>query len=225
MSLVYNMVEIIPAIIPENLEDLREKADRVRAYVSTVQVDIMDGEFTPVASWPYNNLEQFEDLVKKGEPLLSGISYELDMMIEKPEEVVNQWIKLGARAVIIHIDSTEALDDIISRAKEKSVDVGIALRPYTDNEVLERWIPDINFVQFMGNQRIGYHGVKLDENVIRKIRDIREKHKDLIISIDIGVNFETAPKLIEAGANKLVSGSTIFNANNIKDAIQKLQRS
>ncbi len=219
------MVEIIPAIIPENLEDLREKADRVRAYVSTVQVDIMDGEFAPSKSWPYNNLGQFEDLVKERKPLLGSLPYEVDMMIEKPEEVTDQWMKLGARAIIIHIDSTEMLDDIISRAKEKSVDVGIALRPYTDNEVLERWIPDINFVQFMGNQRIGYHGVELDENVIRKIRDIREKHKNLIISIDIGVNFKTATKLIEAGANKLVSGSTIFNANNIRDAIQKLQQS
>ena len=225
MSLVYNMTEAIPAIIPKNLKDLYEKADSVREYVSTVQVDIMDGKFAPVKSWPYNDLLQFENLAKEGKPLLGNLQYELDMMIERPEKTVHKWMEIGVKAIIIHIDSTEVLDKIIQKTKERGVAVGLALRPHTDIEVLERWIQDIDFVQFMGNQKIGYHGVKLDESVIEKIRELRKKHKDLSISIDIGVNFETAPKLVEAGVNKLISGSTIFKSENIKTAIQKLQQS
>jgi len=217
------MTEVIPAIIPENLEDLYAKADRVRAYVSTVQVDIMDGKFAPITSWPYNNHEQFENLVKEGNPLLGDLSFELDMMVEKPEDVIGRWMELGAKALIIHVDSTDMLEDITARAKERGVAVGIALRPYTDNDVLERWVPDINFVQFMGNQKIGYHGVELDARVLQKIIQLREKYPKLSISVDIGVNFETAPGLIKAGANKLISGSTIFNAENINEAIKKLK--
>ncbi|MCH8049883.1 hypothetical protein IIB51_00510 [Patescibacteria group bacterium] len=217
------MTEVIPAIIPENLEDLYAKADRVRAYVNTAQVDIMDGKFAPVTSWPYNNYEQFEDLVKEGKPLLGDLSFELDMMVERPEDVIGRWMELGAKALIIHVDSTNMLENIIPRAKERRVAVGIALRPDTDNDVLERWIPDINFVQFMGNQKIGYHGVELDDRVLQKITKLRKTHPKLSISVDIGVNFETAPSLIKAGATKLVSGSTIFNAENINEAIEKLK--
>ena len=217
------MTEVIPAIIPENLEDLYAKADRVRAYVNIVQVDIMDGKFAPVTSWPYNNHEQFENLVKEGNPLLGDLSFDLDMMIERPEDVIGRWMELGAKALIIHIDSTKILEDIIPRAKERGVAVGIALRPYTNNDVLEHWIPDINFVQFMGNQKVGYHGVELDDRVLQKITKLRKKYPKLSISVDIGVNFETAPSLIKAGANKLISGSTIFNAENINEAIEKLK--
>ena len=74
----------------------------------------------------------------------------------------------------------------------------------------------------MGSQKIGYHGVELDKNVLDKIRDLRNRYKELIIGVDIGVNLETAPGLVRAGANKLVSGSTIFESSDIGGTIEAL---
>jgi len=219
------MTDVVPAIIPADLQDLYAKANKVRDYVDIVQVDIMDGKFAPSKSWPYNNLQEFENLVEIAKPLLGDLMFDVDMMVADPEDSIDEWITLGARALIIHTDSTEVIDDVIARIKEKGVAVGIALRPYTDNEVLERIVPKINFVQFMGNQKIGYHGIGLDENVLEKIRDARKRFPNLVITVDIGVNFETAPRLVEAGVNKLVSGSTIFKSENIGEAIQKLKQS
>jgi len=77
----------------------------------------------------------------------------------------------------------------------------------------------------MGNDKVGFHGVELDENVYDKIKELRKKYPKLEIAIDIGVNFETAPKLVKAGATKLISGSGIFKNKNIPEAIKKLENS
>ena len=77
----------------------------------------------------------------------------------------------------------------------------------------------------MGNDKIGYHGVELDKKVLQSIKDLRNRHRKLIISIDIGVNFDTSPLLVEAGVSKLVSGSAIYSSFDRGDAIRKLSLS
>jgi pentose-5-phosphate-3-epimerase len=84
-------------------------------------------------------------------------------------------------------------------------------------------LPQADFVQFMGNDKIGHSGVELDNSVINKIKYFHEKHHSTTIQIDIGVNEETIPKLKEAGVSRFISGSSIFNVPNIKEAITKLQ--
>lgn len=219
------MVTVVPAIISENLDDLQRQVKIVAPYVDLVQVDIMDGRFAPSLSWPYLGSQVSElRAIKSKEELLGtpGVDYELDVMIENPEVEIEGWIDAGVRTLIIHIESTLSLQDIIDRAKARGAGVALALQPETDSDVLYKWIEKIDFVQFMGSQKIGYHGVELDKNVLDKIRDLRNRYKELIIGVDIGVNLETAPELVRAGANKLVSGSTIFESSDIGGAIEKL---
>ena len=229
------MTEVIPAIIPEYFAEIREHVERVVQYVSRVQVDIMDGQFAPTKSWPFNERDRwtFEKLVHKEItlPHAKKLIYELDMMVEKPEEYIDDWIAAGFRALIIHIESTSALQSIIEKIRGKSgrrgergaIEIGIAFKPGTPLEALDEWIPHIDFVQHMGNDNIGYHGVSLDSFVLPKITRLREKYPELIIGIDIGVTTETAPLLVESGANRLVSGSAIFNSENIEETIKQFK--
>lgn len=212
------MVEVIPAIMPENLKDLNEKYSRVKEYVEIVQIDVMDGEFVLSKSFPYTESE------RAGEIPSIDFDFEVDLMISNPENIIKNWIKAGAKRVIIHIESVPRIEDAFLKIPS-DIEVGIALNTTTPNEKIYPLIEKIDFVQFMGIEKIGYQRQDFDERVIDKIADLREKFPRVIISVDGGVNLETAPKLVGAGVNRLVSGSAIFESNDIKDTINVLSLS
>ncbi len=233
------MVEIIPAIMPDNYDDLLLKAGRVKGFVSCAQIDVMDGKFVPSVSWPYDKQgkEQFKEMVKDDKmlPFWEDISYEIDLMVEHPEEVILDWVSLGARRILVHIESVNnpkeiisLIDDMLSNEKDlegrSPVEFGIAIGAQTSINVIAPYIHDIEVVQLMGIKKIGYQGEKFDEHVIDRIKDLQREYPHLIISIDGGVNFDSAPELIKAGATRLVSGSTIFNSEDIQEAIYKLKQ-
>ncbi len=222
------MTHIIPAIIPNSYEELATKASQIKGVVRRVQIDVLDGAYTETpASWPYNgvDVEAWQRLVEQqdGLPHWDALDYEIDLMTKAPEEKIEAWIAAGAVALIIHIESTEHLDDIITHAKERGVEIGLALKPSTDIERLAPWTPQIDFIQCMGNDTIGAQGLALDPRVVGKIEDIRMRFPSGMIGVDIGVNEETAPSLLHAGATRLVSGSAIFTSGNVREAITRLE--
>ncbi|HEC32767.1 MAG TPA: hypothetical protein ENI63_00725 [Candidatus Kaiserbacteria bacterium] len=233
------MIEIIPAIMPDNYNDLLRKSERVKGVVPYAQIDVMDGKFVPSISWPYDDegIKRFESMVNNDEmlPYWEEIDYEIDLMVENPEHIVKDWIKLGARRIIVHFESTNRLREIIAilddRVLEEKdlvavapVEFGVAISSDTSFDSLFPYMYDIDFVQFMGIKKIGYQGEKFDENVIERIKGLRAQCPHLIISVDGGVSLETAPKLINAGVSRLVSGSSIFNSRNIIETISKLKQ-
>ncbi len=218
------MIEVVPAIIPKSHTHLSEQVEKVFTYVSRIQVDIMDGKYTPSTSWPYSDTDNsaFQKLVDSGEmlPHTDVVEYELDMMVERPEEHIDEWIRAGFKTLIIHIESTEKLDEIIETAKEREIAIGLAFKPSTSLEGIKKYVDRVAFVQCMGNDKIGYHGVSLDSAVLLKISQLRAMYRELIISIDIGVTKETAQVLVDRGVSKLVSGSAIYGSEDIKTTIE-----
>jgi len=217
-------IEIIPAIMPESFNDLNEKYSRVKEYVGIVQIDVMDGKFVPSKDWPYiNENKGLPFIAKKDSPLLSLIDFdfEVDLMVSRPEIVIESWIKAGAKRVIIHIESTEKIEDVFLKIPS-DIEVGVALDTTTPNEKIYPLIEKIDFVQFMGIEKIGYQGQGFDERVLEKIADLRKKFSRIIISVDGAVNLETAPKLIKAGANRLAVGSAIFKSDDVEKIIKQL---
>lgn len=206
-------IEIIPAIMPESFNDLNEKHSLVKDFVNTVQIDVMDGEFVPSKDWPYIGGE------------LENINFDfgVDLMVSNPEEVIESWVGAGAKRVIIHIESTENIEEAFLKIPS-DIEVGIALNTTTPNEQIYPLIEKIDFVQFMGIEKIGYQGQEFDERVIEKIKDLRSKYSRVIISVDGAVSLETAPRLIEAGANRLAVGSAIFKSDNIEETIKQLKK-
>jgi ribulose-phosphate 3-epimerase len=238
------MTEVIPAIIAESFEDLKGKMSRVEGLAPIAQLDVCDGEFVPSKCWPYIGDEEndFKKILEEDEgfPFWETLDFEADLMIKNPENFAKDWIKAGAKRIILHIESSEYLYDFVKELREEygyfgegavDVEIGIGINIETSNEDLYKFLDAENgksladFVQFMGIKKIGYQGQSFDDEVLDKISSLREAYPDVIISIDGGVNFENAKDLVEAGVNRLVSGSAIFESENIEDAIETLKNS
>jgi ribulose-phosphate 3-epimerase len=237
-------IQVLPAIIPESYEDLSCKMSAVKGIVKLVQVDVCDGKFVPSKSWPYvgDYEEHFEKITEEEEgfPFWENMDFEADMMVKNPEEVAEKWIKAGAKALVLHIESSSKILDLVKGLRKTygykedtlvNVEIGIALNIDTPNEVLYEFIeknPEghalVDFIQFMGIRKIGFQGQEFDDKVLEKISDLRNKYPSIVISVDGGVNFDTYQNLIKAGANKLISGSALYESENIKEAWEEMKR-
>jgi ribulose-phosphate 3-epimerase len=222
------MAVVIPAIIPKSYADLAEHVLRVSAFVSRVQVDVVDGVFAKNRTWPLIGDDGAFQKIKaeaEGLPAWEYVEYEIDLLVADPASVFDDWVKAGASALVIHRESADdqKLQELIVRAKDANIEIGIALNPSTSVDSIMPFVPEIAFIQCMGNDHTGEQGVSLDPAVLSKIADIRKRFPESMISIDIGVNKETAPKLVAAGANKLVSGSAIFESKSPKEIIDLFQ--
>ena len=231
------MVEIIPAIIPKSLDDLKKRMASVADLAPLVQIDITDGAFVPEKNWPYvqGGPQEFSRFVREEEPFpfSDSLDFSVDLMVSRPESVIDDWMHAGARRVIVHIESTQNMQGSIDMLRAQftgggafdvtGAEFGIALNPETPNDMLKPFIGSVDFVQCMGIERIGFQGQPFDERVVEKVADLHERHPELIISVDGGVSIETAPRLVEAGASRLAVGSAIFENDNVKTAIENLK--
>ncbi len=225
------MKEIIPAIIPEDFYDLQGKMSLVAGLAPLVQIDVLDGKFTPEASWPYNVEEDknFLDIVRgeKGFPYWEKIDFEVDLMVEDPFTFWEDWFNAGAKRIIFHIESKTNWETIIAEFKKHSVEkdlpfyteLGFAINIDTPLEKLLPVIAQADFIQCMGIARIGFQGEPFDERVIEKIKEIKKHYPEMTISVDGGVNLDNAGRLVEAGAERLVAGSAIFEDSDISSTI------
>jgi ribulose-phosphate 3-epimerase len=221
------MLEVIPAIMPHHIKDMHERLALVVPYVDMVQLDIMDGRFVKARSWPYytSDKQSFENLITEssGLPFWDKLEYEIDLMVDKPELVIEDWITAGASRLIVQIESTKNLEDIIKifqqrfayqedMPRQRDVELVLALGLDTPVDSILPYLEDIDGVQFMGIATIGLQGEPLDERVIDRIREFHNAHPEIMISVDGGVTEENAHALGEAGASRVVSGSKIFES-------------
>jgi ribulose-phosphate 3-epimerase len=217
---------IIPAIIPKNFSQIREDCKKVKDFVTSVQVDICDGVFVKNRTWPFiESTEEFEKIKNQeiGFPFWEDLDYELHLMVENPEQVLGDFVNSGVSKIIFHIEATENPEKVISILKENDIGVGLAIKPSTSNDKVLPFLDKVDFLQIMGNDKLGFHNVELQESAVLKIKYFREKFPDLVISIDIGVNEENAKELLDLGVTNLVSGSAIFESGDIEGAISNFQ--
>ncbi len=220
-----NKIEIIPAILPRDFRELEEKISMVKDFVNTIQIDICDGQFTRIPTWPYKKKdEMFRKMIsqEEGLPGWDKVNFEFDLMVNMPEEVVTEWVSIGAHRIILHLESKGDIKKAIDDIKGK-VEIGLALNMETSIDSIDSYIDDISSVQLMGIDNIGFQGQQFDEKVLERVVEVRMKYPDLTITVDGGVSLETAPKLVLAGANRLIVGSAIFESDNYIEAIQKFK--
>jgi ribulose-phosphate 3-epimerase len=221
-------IQIVPAILPESFDDIASHAARVRGFATRMQIDVANGSYAPTTTWPYTRNEHLASLISQNEglPFWEDLSYEVDMLIRQPEAALDTWINVGVAGAIVHIESTNDHSGILQKARTQDIELGWGIKPSTPNERLFEIVdlhgmPD--FVQCMGNDTIGHSGIELDPQVYEKVADISARYPGLPIAVDIGVNADTAPELVEAGATKLVAGTAVFGALDVKEAIENLQ--
>jgi ribulose-phosphate 3-epimerase len=219
-------MEIIPAILPQNFNEIDEKTSLLVGLADVVQIDICDGKFVPSVTWPYKKRdENFEAILheERGMPSWEELDYEFDLMIKDPsEDDARQWLSAGASRVVLHAESSADLHPAM-KILNGLVEIGLALNIQTPLEVIEKYKAYITYIQFMGITKIGFQGQAFDERVLEKIKEAKEKYPDLAIQVDGGVSLATAEWLGEAGADRLVAGSVLFNSDNIVDTYRKLK--
>ena len=229
------MTEIIPAILVDDFEQLQDQIELVKLNTKRIQIDICDGQFVQNATWPYRKPDNnFEMLIREDQSLpgWEKIDYEFDLMVNKPEEVVDDWVSVGASRIVLHIESKGDIRAAIEKLKGR-VEIGLAMNIDTSVSSIESaglTIHDneieggtVQFIQLMGIDHIGFQGQKFDAKVIDRITEIKKTFPDLDISIDGGVSLDNAPDLINAGANRLIVGSAIFEAESPLNALEEFQ--
>lgn len=236
------MIEVIPAIIPQDFEDLKDHLSLVKGLVPIVQVDICDGKFVPSKSWPYiGDHGEFNSITKEEEglPFWQEVDIEVDLMVVHPQNLIESWINAGVKRIVLHYESTSNLKAVLENLREKygylsnvpvSLEFGVAFDIKTSNDHIHQFL-DIDkegrsladFIQFMGIRRVGYQGEYFVEEVLGKIRELRQDHPEAIISVDGGVTLENAHSIVQAGVSRLISGSAIFESLDVKEAIDQMK--
>ena len=211
--------------MPRDYEDLVEKMMLFRGVVPLVQLDIMDGKFVPARTWPYPKDAHFDAIVdqEEGMPAWEDVNFEVDLMIDNPEIWVPKWISAGMSRIIVHVESMTDFEIIRETVPTGLIEFGLAINITTPLFALDPYLDRIDFVQCMGIAKIGFQGQPLDERVFDQVQVLRVAHPDLPISIDGSVNFDTARRLVDAGATRLVSGSAILESDDIVFAIDELK--
>lgn len=220
------MVEIIPALMPRDYEDLVEGVKMFVGVVRYIQLDIMDGKFVSGRTWPHHpgdvhfkRISQEEE----GMPDWDSIDFEVDLMIAEPEVWVPKWVSAGVRRIIVHVEGMKDFESIRNAVPVGIIELGLAVNTTTPLLALESYLERIDFVQCMGIEKIGFQGQPFDERVFEQVRALRALKPEMPISIDGAVNFDTARSLVDAGATRLVSGSAILESEDVGSAIRAMR--
>jgi ribulose-phosphate 3-epimerase len=154
------------------------------------------------------------------------LDFEFDLMIINAHEQFDFFVRLGAKRIIFHIEAEndkekfkEFLEGLDMYVRE-NIQIGIALNTTTPIEIIKPYISNVDFIQCMGIEKIGFQGEEFDERVLAQIKDLRLQYPELIISVDGSVNENTAEALVKAGANRLVIGSALSESFNTRDTLK-----
>jgi ribulose-phosphate 3-epimerase len=212
-------IKISPSILSADFSILGEEIKSLeKAGADLIHVDVMDGHFVP-------NITMGPPIIKMVRRF-TKLPFDVHLMISPVEKYIKAFADAGSDIITIHPEATDNLKRAVTTIKSLGKKAGVSLNPKTPISVLMDVINEIDLILIM-SVNPGFGGQSFMSEVLPKVKDLRqminEKKLKIDIEIDGGINFETAPLAIKAGANILVSGTAIFAGGTLKDNILKLR--
>ena len=216
----YARIEIAPSILASNFARLGEEIHTVeQAGADVIHVDVMDGHFVPNISIGIPVVESLRKATR--------LPLDVHLMIERPEEYIEEFVRAGATRVLVHQEATVHLDRALAMIREHGAEAGAAINPATPVLMLSDVLDKLDTVLVM-SVNPGFGGQKFIRGALEKIRQLNQwrtrYNASFRIEVDGGVDLGNVAELAQAGANTFVAGSSIFHASDPAGATRQLHK-
>ena len=200
-------IKIAPSILASNFSKLNDEVISIEnAGADFIHLDIMDGHFVPNLTFGPPIIKSLRNLTK--------LPFDVHLMVSNPDILLDDYVNAGANIITVHVEACNHLARTLHYIKSKGSKAGVAINPHTDIQFIENVIEDLDLILIM-TVNPGFGGQKFIKSMFKKISLVKEiiSSRDIFLEVDGGITKENSKEVINAGANVLVAGTSVFKTN------------
>ena len=200
-------IKIAPSILASNFSKLNDEVISIEnAGADFIHLDIMDGHFVPNLTFGPPIIKSLRNLTK--------LPFDVHLMVSNPDTLLDDYVNAGANIITVHVEACNHLARTLHYIKSKGCKAGVAINPHTDIQFIENVIEDLDLILVM-TVNPGFGGQKFIKSMVKKISLVKEiiSSRDIFLEVDGGITKENSKEVINAGANVLVAGTSVFKTN------------